>query len=82
MTERQQEYIKILAAEIENENVRVVYSPFRAEHGECIEIIINRKGSDRKAVVNGIVPTDGANWDIAIKNLRRKINHSYGESIV
>ena len=82
MTERQQEYIKILAAEIENENVRVVYSPFKMGGFDAVRVTVTKNGSDRKAVVNGIVPTDGANWDIAIKNLRRKINHSYGESIV
>ncbi len=82
MTERQQEYIKILAAEIENENVRVVYSPFRAEHGECIEIIINRKGSDRKVAICVAVPDREDYWQKEIEVIRRRINREYQESIV
>ncbi|WP_133964648.1 hypothetical protein [Eubacterium limosum] len=48
---------------------------------EAISIaVFPKKGGPQ--VFKELVPSEGANWDIAIKNLERKINFRYGKKII
>lgn len=82
MTEKQNEYIKALAAELENENVIITYTPSFFGGFETIRMSVSKKGNDRMVIVNGLVPSGTGNWDISIKTVKQQINRDYGEKIV
>lgn len=81
MTENQRKYAELIKQALESERTMILIEPMKMALMEALRVHVQPHGEKRRSF-DTIVPTEEGNWDVAIKNLRTRINHVYGEKVV
>ena len=81
MTENQQKYADLIKQALESDRTMILIEPMKMALMEALRVHVQPKGEKRRSF-DAIVPTEKGNWDVAVKNLRTRINHVYGGKVV
>lgn len=81
MTENQQKYADLIKRALESERTMILIEPMKMALMEALRVHVQPKGEKRR-FFDTIVPTEKGNWDVAVKNLRTRMNHVYGGRVV
>lgn len=81
MTENQKEYADFIQKSLGGDRTIVLVEEMSTAIVEALKVHVRPKGK-KGQVFQTIVPPMNGNWSIAIKNLRTRINHVYGEAVV
>jgi len=67
--------------QLESEHTMILIEPMKMALMEALRVHVQPKGEKRRSF-DTIVPTEKGNWNVAVKNLRTRINHVYGGRVV
>lgn len=81
MTENQQKYADLIKHALESEQTMILIEPMKMALMEALRVHVQPQGEKRRSF-DTIVPTKKGNWNVAVKNLRTRINHVYGGKVV
>lgn len=81
MSENQKKYAERIKLAMENERTMILIEPMKMALMEALRVQVQPQGEKRRSF-DTIVPTEKGNWDVAVKNLRMRINHVYGGHVV
>ena len=81
MTENQERYAGLIKQALEKEETMILIEPMKMALMEALRVHVQPQGEKRRSF-DTIVPTERGNWDVAVKNLRTRINHVYGGRVV
>ncbi|MEG0379220.1 MAG: hypothetical protein RR614_12145 [Eubacterium sp.] len=81
MTENQKQYADLIQRTLGDDKTIVLVEEMKMAIVEALKVHVQPQGKKNK-VFQAIVPSANGNWSIAVKNLRTRINHVYGETVV